>query len=341
MSDFPVAPEHQGAARHGLFSRPDRIADKLYVITPVFNGQRFRSRWSLYEKFRDHVEAAGAELWTVEVAFGDRAFAVTDPCNPRHLQLRTHHDLWTKEAAINAMVARLPRVARYLAWIDADISFVRPDWVGEILHALQRYDFVQPFSEAYDLCPEYGLIQKHLGFAFCHLTGVPHPRPGHTPCYEYGGGKQGGVFQFHPGYAWACRRSAFDAVGGLIDFAILGAGDQHMAKCLVGRGADSVHPRIHPHYRELVLEWQRRAERYILRNIGFVPGAIHHHWHGPKIARRYASRWQVLVGNQFDPLHDIRRDWQGLWSLTVTDERTIALRDEIRAYFAQRQEDAI
>lgn len=50
-----------------MFGCPDRISAPLYVVTPVFNSRRFRSRWGLYETFARHVEDAGALLYTIEL----------------------------------------------------------------------------------------------------------------------------------------------------------------------------------------------------------------------------------------------------------------------------------
>ncbi len=60
-----------------LSARPDRIDAPLYVITAIANPLRFRSRWSRYHDFVRHMRAVGARLHTVEVAHGERAFAVT------------------------------------------------------------------------------------------------------------------------------------------------------------------------------------------------------------------------------------------------------------------------
>src|SRR4051812_49367686 len=99
------------------FRRPDQVSAPLYVVTPIFNPVRYRSRWKLYEDFARRVEQAGAILYTVEVAFGERAFAVTEAGHPRHIQLRTDHELWLKENIINVGVARLPHDWKYVAWV--------------------------------------------------------------------------------------------------------------------------------------------------------------------------------------------------------------------------------
>src|ERR1700684_2396379 len=100
-SNFPTQADYPT-----IFQRPDQLPYPLYVVTTVFNSPRYRSRWRLYEDFAKMVAEAGAILYTVEVAFGDRAFAVTEASNPRHIQLRTNTELWFKEQAINLGVAR-------------------------------------------------------------------------------------------------------------------------------------------------------------------------------------------------------------------------------------------
>jgi hypothetical protein len=158
--------------------------------------------------------------------------------------------------------------------------------------------------------------------------------------YSYLSGlKQGkGYASWHPGYAWAARRDAIENLGGLIDGAILGAGDRHMAAALIGQGLATVEPRTHPHYRKMVADWQERAELFINRNVGYVPGLLLHDWHGKKVDRRYHDRWQILINDQYDPLKDVKRDWQGVLQLSHHNRK---LRDDIRAYFRARHEDSI
>src|SRR5678809_704271 len=103
------------------FSRPDTLEDPLYVITTIFNAPRFRVRWKLYQDFKYWVEQSpAAKLYTVEVAFGDRAF-VTEP-GPTTLQLRTTDELWLKERSLNLLAQRLPPDWKYVAWMDADVE---------------------------------------------------------------------------------------------------------------------------------------------------------------------------------------------------------------------------
>jgi len=136
----------------------------LYVVTPIVNPSRYRSRYALYRDFEKHISDAGAELITVEAAFGDRAFEVTDPANRNHIQVRTNHEVWHKENLINLGVARLPADWKYVAWIDADVQFARPDIVEETIHQLQHFSVVQMFSHSTDLGPRHQPLGSAQGF---------------------------------------------------------------------------------------------------------------------------------------------------------------------------------
>lgn len=277
---------------------------------------------------------SGVKLITVELAFGDRPFVVTESNDPLDIQMRTHEELWQKEAMINAAIHRLPHNWEYVAWIDADIQFQRQDWAEETWNQLQHFMFVQPWATCLDMGPNLEVIQTHKSFCYQWWRNNFNP-PVKSGYYPYDG-----TF-FHPGYAWAARREAVDLVGGLFDTAILGAGDHHMALAMIGCADRSCPlPRDNRYYKKIKI-WEDRCTKYIKKDIGFCDGIILHGWHGKKKDRRYRERWSILTDNQFDPDTDLRRDSQGLWQLNVDTPRQIRLRDEIRAYFRQRQEDSI
>lgn len=307
--------------------------DQLHVIAVIMNPIRYKSRYALYEKFHAYMHAAGVDLWTVELAFGDRPFLVTQPDCHRHIQLRTLDELWHKENLINVALSYLPPDWKYVAWIDADIEFKRADWVSETLHQLQHYQVVQMWETCVDLGPQEQVIATHNSFIAQYAKGRPY-------CY---GGKHAMYYeQWHPGYAWAACREALEGTGGLIDFAILGAGDNHMAHALVGKLDFSAAKGLHPNYYKQLLYWQQRAERCVRRDVGYLPGTIFHHWHGKKRDRKYHDRWRILLDHQFDPAQDLKRDSQGVYTLhDHGDVRSIRLRDDIRRYFRVRNEDSI
>jgi hypothetical protein len=319
--------------------RADRLHDPLHVVTALFNPSRYRIRWELYKKFAAMVEDAGGLLWTCEIAFGNRDFVVTRPDHPRHLRLRTDQFLWLKERALNLMIQRLPADWKYVAWIDADVTFSRTDWVNETRHLLQTFDVVQMFKVAEDLDYDFQPFMRHLGFAASYRDGVPKPKLNGAGqyhgdvCVDRGGAS---MVAWHPGFAWAMRRDAFDTVGGLFDIGITGAGDNHMAKAMLGDGLHSAHPAVSAGYRRAIATWQERA-RSLGRNMGYVNGLLLHHWHGPKVNRRYWDRWRILTKTGFDPYEDLRLDAQGLYRLAPHRHD---LMDLLRRYFNQRNEDA-
>jgi hypothetical protein len=322
------------------FERADRHHHPLYVITPIFNSHRWRSRWKLYEDFSDMCKNAGGQvvLYTIEVAFGDRDHVITNSSDPHHIQLRSGAELWMKENLINLAVQRLPANWKYVAWVDADTLFARPDWGDETVQQLQRYKFVQMWSELKNLDFQGGLVSGGInpGFMENYMNGrLDNPdHCGDYPPYP-------SEFPGSPGLAWACTREAWDQVGGLIDTAIWSA-DWYTAHALIGRVQEVLSPRYHSGYQNHVLAWQERAEKYIRRNVGVVKGLALHYWHGPTVNRQYGIRDRILIDHQFDPVKDLMKDHQGLYKLVDHgDERSMKLRDGIRAYFRQRNEDAL
>lgn len=319
-----------------MFQRPDRIHEPLYVLTPIYNPARYRSRWKLYEDFRKRVAKAGAILYEVEVAFGERDFVFTGPNNPRQLQLRTKSELWLKENCINLLERILPPDWKYAAWIDGDVTFVRDDWANETLHALQRYDFVQMWSQYQDLTPDFEIIGTARSFMDCYLNGGPASIKHSSPDYPYYSTCRRG-YPGAPGLAWACTRRAWQTCHGLIDVAITGACDWYMAHALIGQAHRVMRKDYNQAFKNIIFEWQERAS-VLRQNVGVVKGTALHEWHGPKKFRKYTTRDQILVDADYNPYLDLKRNADGLYELT---DRSTGLRDGIRKYFSERNEDAL
>lgn len=298
--------------------------DELHVITVISNPVRYKSRARLLNQFLNHSRELKVTQWVIEAVFGERPPEVCDPDDPHHIIVRCDHELWIKEALINKAIQHLPPDWKYVAWCDGDVQFIRADcWAIEVVHALQHYAVVQPWSHAVDLGPEGETIGSSTSFMCRYFEGMKL-----TDRYAP---------SFHPGYCWAWRRDAWEAMGGMIEEAICGAGDRHMACALIGQPDISIPRGVHPNYNRMVQVWAERAERIIKRNVGIVPGTLLHYFHGWKADRRYHDRWKILVENQFDPTTDLRRNWQGIIHLADNKPK---LRDDLRRYFRARKEDA-
>lgn len=319
------------------------MLENMYVITMISNPVRYASRYNLYRKFAGVMKDTGVKFVTIEIAFGDRPFEVTERNNPFHIQLRTVDELWHKENALNIAINYIMQLdpdAKQVAWIDADVMPMRPmrEWLEETVQELQHYQFVQMFDTAIDLDPDNSVMGRpQIGFISQYIKQGFKP-PTHNGAWrDYYNKTQG-----HPGYAWAAnlRDGGLASTGGLISEAILGAGDRHMACALVGTVEQSVGFKNEAYLKRL-LQWQERCTRWVKRDVGFVKGSIFHFWHGSKTNRGYHSRWQILEQNQYNPDTDIKADHQGLLQLETWDPRQMMLRDQIRAYFRARNEDCI
>jgi hypothetical protein len=344
----------------------------LHVVVGLSNPARFASRYRLFNEFRKYIADSGAQLTTVELALGDRAFEVTSRDNPNDVQLRSSSVLWHKENLINLGLRHLSHTHpdwRYVAWIDSDVIFSRADWVAETIHLLQVHQVIQMWSHSIDLGPDGRPLQHFTSFVHDwsdtqHTLQPFQPntsKPFATPVIDlskHGNGsgshkvhdpkpaqptappRRGGTLEtgmLHTGYAWAARRDALDALGGLGDIAILGSADHHMAYALVGEIDKSIYRMLAPSYKTYWQQWQARAEQFVRRNVGYMPGTLIHNWHGSKQNRRYVDRWQILNRWQFDWHTDIRHDSQGVWAWSGNKP---GLEADVRHYFSLRDEDS-
>jgi hypothetical protein len=371
---------------------PDAVHEPLYAIVPYFNPWRWKSREKHTLRAIKHFADSGAVVVLVEAAYNRRDFTLANsgldgaladckiqdlPYRHKYIGLRTTDELWLKENLINVGVSSLPWDWKQVCWLDSDVHFIRPNWVGECIHKLQHYSFLQMFSHARDVGPNNVMLPEDYphanGVSFVTswqdgdleenlAAGPPVPaskiiadvkavasdveklkrdlgqlaRDLEADYYYYGHRR------VWSGLAWACTRKAWDDVGGLIDWAIWGGGDWHMAHALIGKTNGMMHSRLHPHYKAMVTSWYEKAERYIRHNVGVMEGSIIHYWHGKKIVRGYGDKHRVLSRLGFDPIAHLKRDYQGLWQLHDDGSKAfIGLRDEFRKIAHERNEDSI
>lgn len=370
----------------------DSISEPLHVVLPLQNPWRWRSRWKHMERTIKHLIDSGAVVTLVESAFNRRELVFADSgldglpatCKyhdkeykHRYIGLATASEHWLKEAMLNRGVADVTERDykwQQIAWVDGDVHFVRPNWVGEAIHKLQHggtsdIAFLQMFSHAADLGPNYEILPpsyphaQGVGFAQAFREGTLKPTltPKIKEDLERIGGDlkklmkdfmtleedlagnyygQDAAKRVWPGLAWACTRNAWNAVGGLMDFAVWGGSDYATSFCLHGIKEGMIRDDVHPNYKALTYEWFDRCEKYVRRNVLVMEGTILHYWHGRKVSRGYNEKHRLLAKYQFDPLRDLKRDAQGLW-LAHDDgsERYIQMRDGFRRVAAERNED--
>jgi hypothetical protein len=300
------------------------IEDKLHVIAVISNPCLFARRYILMKEFihRIQQEETNVELYIVELAYGSQEFIITEKGNRKHLQLRTECPIWHKENMVNLGVQNLlPKNWRAFAWIDADIEFENVSWALDTLKVLNGCkDVVQLFSHAVDMSYDKKTMTVFNSGGYQRTKGLP-------VSYKFPN-------LWHPGFAWAMTRKAYERIGGLYEKAILGSGDNIMMLSLMGLSMYAINPRSSDGYKESILEFQEKAR---LLRFGYIPGVVRHYFHGIKKNRKYHERWEILVKHEYDPKIHIKKNDVGL--IVPTEQFSESLKTEILEYFQQRNED--
>ena len=241
----------------------------LYVILPYFNYCKYESRTKL---FLDFIKRVGRrpllKLVVIEATPKGQPFDLPDFSSDLvclHLKVELTDRIWIKENLINLAIRNLPEPWTYVAWVDADLTFTNESWVQDTIQALKKVDVVQMFDSAVNLGPNGETLKTERGFVYQYLNS---PIPYHAK-NKYG--------VWHPGYAWACHRRAYEKMGGLFDVGILGSGDRHMALAWIGKGELSYPNNIHLDYMVSLKTFQDKCQGI---QLGYVPGTILHHFHG-------------------------------------------------------------
>jgi len=302
----------------------DPIENKLHVIAVISNPCLFARRYILFKEFlnRLELEEPNVIIYAVELCYGNQQFLVTDAKNPRHLQIRTRVPIWHKENMINIAVQKLlPIKWKAFAWIDADIEFESTTWATDTLKILNgSRDIVQIFSHAVDMNRQGQTMNVFNSAGYQFTKGLPFNS--RLPNL------------WHPGFAWAITRKAYERIGGLYEKGILGSGDNIMMLSLIGKGSKSINMESSEGYVNSIVEFEKKIK---LLRFGYVPGIIRHHYHGSKVNRKYHERWAILSSNGYDPEIHITKDKNGL--LIPTAEFPEKMKREIYEYFLERKED--
>ena len=288
----------------------------LYVVLPYFNYCESKKRRTLFLDFVRRTRSPWIRMVVVECGRDLPCFLPVW----KHYRIRETSPVWIKENLVNFGVSKLPQDWQYVAWIDADLTFLNKAWVQETVQELATADVVQLFQTAVNLGPNEEAQKIDKGFAHMYLSGTPY-----SATDKYG--------HWHPGYAWACTRAAWNRFGKLTEWAILGSADRHFAMALIGKVQQSCPGTIHPNYKALLEDFQTRCSGL---KLSCISGSILHHWHGDLKNRQYRERWLVLTKNRYDPLTDVGLDKHGIIHLT---EKGFRLEQPLIKYFIDRKED--
>jgi len=300
------------------------IEEKLNVIVVISNPCLYARRYELFNHFTRRMnEDENVQLYVVEMTYNKQKFIVTEPNNPKHLQIRTHTPLWHKENMVNLAVKYLlPENYKAFAWIDADVEFESNTWALDTLKILNGYkDVVQLFSHAIDMDKNEDTLNIFNSFGYNYSKNKKYTSKG--------------IDYWHPGFAWAITRKAYEKIGKLYEVGILGSGDNIMAFAFINKSKNSVNGKKYSEdYNNSMLEFQEKAKTL---RLGYVPGVIRHYYHGKKKNRHYVERTTILAKYQYSPCKDITYNEMGIIipSSNFSDE----FKNDIMCYFLERKED--
>jgi hypothetical protein len=300
------------------------IEDKMNVIIVISNPCLYAKRYILLKEFvnRFEEEEENVNLFIVELIYTNQKFIVTDKKNKNHLQIKTDTPIWHKENMVNLGVKYLlPKNYKAFAWIDADLEFENHTWAMDTLKILNGCkDVVQLFSHCIDMNHDETTLNAFNSLAYCYTKGKEYTTKG----LDY----------WHPGYAWAMTRKAYEKIGGLYDKGVLGSGDSIMALSFINKVSKMHNINYHSDYNNSMLEFQKKVKGL---RLGYTPGIIRHYYHGTKQNRQYTERWKILMKHAFSPEKHLTYDDKGI--LIPTKDFSSEFKDDIINYFKERKED--
>lgn len=285
------------------------------VITCHFNWAGFKRPVQNLCRFLRQMARDEVPVYGVEVQIEGSPFATAGNKNWHHIHAGPKNILFQKEALLNLAASRLPAHFTKVAWIDADLWFEEPDWLGRTSAVLENNMICQPFGQAWWTDRDGSIA---LGKPPSALVGIKNSAG-------------------HPGFAWAARRTFFTEADGLYSLSPVGSGDSILATVLFNQnpttdgmmfGVGLNHTEYH--------RWAAKVEKWLDgTKVAFVPGSIWHEWHGERQNRQYVSRREIL--RTFDCHKHLQVAPNGLiqWREGTPAELSTAVRE----YFIRRQED--
>jgi hypothetical protein len=324
---------------------------KIWAITSYFNPAGYATKLHNFKMFR---AALGLPLVVVELVFsgGESELAPhlsqygTDKVI--HIIIRQGDVLWQKERLLNVALSRLPQDVSHVVWIDCDLIFHDSTWIEHLTKKLRVCPIVQCF-ETVRYLPQ---LKNELGGEKSSIVELSkaalslwegeglwtldnpsfvskHFRLGVLP----GGGH---------GMVWAGQVDLLRKHG-LYDARIVGGGDLAFAHAVIGVPLAAGDKEASRHFAQVQIDhyesWASafRKELLQLGPVGCLDDIVYHLWHGERMNRRYATRYQVLVDHAFDPNLDIRINAEGTWSWNSDKPE---MHKAMKVYFQERQEDS-
>jgi len=300
----------------------------LYVILPFYNFAKAKRRTQLFLQFLERYKKLSTIRIIIAEATIEEEFQLPTYLKDSvymHLKYKLESPFWCKENLINVAVSKLYHFSpnwQYVAWIDADVTFLNQNWVQDTISNLKKYDFVQLFEDAFYMNQINEPIEIKKSFAYDYNLNLEECKNSSN---------------FKHGLAWSCTRWAFERMEGLLDINIVGSGDSFMIHLFLNNLESWIMTYKIFNMSESYFNLLRRKQRFFQRSnfkLGFTNGNLLHNWHGERKNRKYVERFSILNG--FDPQLDLIRNSDGILNLSDRGKR---MKNEILKYFVERRED--
>ena len=292
----------------------DRI-DEVAIITFHFNPMGYQRLLETYQQWHPSLGPLAESLRCYELVFDD-----DPPEIEGSIVIRGTRDanlMWQKEAIINRAIKETPPHVRYIVWLDHDIIIRNPRWLEKSIQLIDNgFVAVQLFDRLHYL-DRQNMVQRSSTSAMSRWV---ESKKSFGP----------------PGGSWIADRKYIDAIGGLIDTAIIGSGDQSFFSAMTsdkGRFLKNYSKALGDQHRQ----WIKSAiEGRGSRQATYLPSTAYHLWHGDRKNRQYENRGRILRNSAFNPLADIRLNQEGIHEW-CSDKP--AMHQQVKTYFQDRKED--
>lgn len=303
---------------------------QLWGITTFFNPEKYKSKYRNYKKFRKSSDKQGLNLIVVECVFGDADFELLDKDAEIVVRVRCNSILWQKERLLNIALDHLPEECINVAWLDADVIFLNDNWINETNELLEKYKVVQLFETAVRLNKDQEFTkledfpegknngQKQIGYMYKMMNDIN--------------------VDYYPasGLAWAIKRQVIEKIK-FYDKMILGSGDTVMLRSFF-EPEDAIKKSLSTlKLEEDILQWIKKTNQIINRQIYYTQGTILHLFHGKMKNRFYGDRYFLIRKHNFDPNKDLILNKDGCWEWNTKNKKMIK---SVEKYFLMRNEDA-
>lgn len=296
-----------------LFSNRNRYKthSEAVIVSCFYNPQNSQYRLLAFQKWYSSIKHLNYRI--IECLIGPDAKSQLPLDDPNIIRIKSDSLLWHKESLLNKAIESLPSKFQYVFWVDADVLFTNKNWLVEGVKRMKKgANIIQPFEYCVHLKQNEIEPSINVNWAKTHLnpkefsvwrsfcaTFVQNKDLALGENYDSHG---------HVGFAWGAKRSVLEKCP-LYDRALIGGADHIIAHAATGY---IHHPCVVKGFKDNIDEidkWSRDFYLEVDAQIDYVPGDLHHIWHGDIAKRQYLKRVKDFTGE----VKNIReRDENGL-----------------------------